>query len=243
MRQRCGAESSADPGLGRGLLPSLRVVGIAYVAFLSVCVLFFQAEDGIRDYKVTGVQTCALPIFVGRPLVHSGRFGHLTTATALAYAVIDLLVLATLTRLLFATGRPTRAAGLFVAGVVALLAGDGGYCVTLAGGHPTDPARGSLLCWMGAAVLIGAAALHPAVPAIGRPNPASGTSTARVVTFVVLAVVDPVIGAAVELLSHRNVGAHAWADDLVPALLLMALSVLLVLRLGLLLRTVNSRAE
>src|SRR2546426_6393214 len=30
-----------------------------------MCVLFFfffQAEDGIRDYKVTGVQTCALPI-------------------------------------------------------------------------------------------------------------------------------------------------------------------------------------
>src|SRR5256885_8029990 len=23
----------------------------------------FQAEDGIRDYKVTGVQTCALPIY------------------------------------------------------------------------------------------------------------------------------------------------------------------------------------
>src|SRR5256885_11052673 len=28
-----------------------------------VCLFFFQAEDGIRDYKVTGVQTCALPIF------------------------------------------------------------------------------------------------------------------------------------------------------------------------------------
>ena len=31
-----------------------------------VCVnvnFFFQAEDGIRDYKVTGVQTCALPIW------------------------------------------------------------------------------------------------------------------------------------------------------------------------------------
>src|SRR2546426_9352220 len=27
---------------------------------------FFQAEDGIRDYKVTGVQTCALPIFAPR---------------------------------------------------------------------------------------------------------------------------------------------------------------------------------
>src|SRR2546426_5029846 len=29
---------------------------------LAVFFFFFQAEDGIRDYKVTGVQTCALPI-------------------------------------------------------------------------------------------------------------------------------------------------------------------------------------
>src|ERR1022692_3149917 len=28
-----------------------------------LCLFFFQAEDGIRDYKVTGVQTCALPIW------------------------------------------------------------------------------------------------------------------------------------------------------------------------------------
>src|SRR5207247_7504406 len=27
------------------------------------CIFFFQAEDGIRDPLVTGVQTCALPIF------------------------------------------------------------------------------------------------------------------------------------------------------------------------------------
>src|SRR5437868_12159105 len=30
-----------------------------------VCFFFFQAEDGIRDRNVTGVQTCALPISVG----------------------------------------------------------------------------------------------------------------------------------------------------------------------------------
>src|SRR2546429_6697529 len=29
---------------------------------LVIC-FFFQAEDGIRDVAVTGVQTCALPIF------------------------------------------------------------------------------------------------------------------------------------------------------------------------------------
>src|SRR5256885_6155933 len=30
---------------------------------LVIALFFFQAEDGIRDYKVTGVQTCALPIW------------------------------------------------------------------------------------------------------------------------------------------------------------------------------------
>src|SRR6202046_5456934 len=43
---------------------------------------FFQAEDGIRDRNVTGVQTCALPIFEGffLPLEvgadDAGRFDH-----------------------------------------------------------------------------------------------------------------------------------------------------------------------
>ena len=31
--------------------------------FLFCVVFFFQAEDGIRDTSVTGVQTCALPIY------------------------------------------------------------------------------------------------------------------------------------------------------------------------------------
>src|SRR2546426_6880900 len=36
----------------------------AYRVELKGADFFFQAEDGIRDYKVTGVQTCALPISV-----------------------------------------------------------------------------------------------------------------------------------------------------------------------------------
>src|SRR5207248_8858707 len=32
--------------------------------FLFFFFFFFQAEDGIRDRTVTGVQTCALPIFL-----------------------------------------------------------------------------------------------------------------------------------------------------------------------------------
>src|SRR2546430_8967787 len=30
--------------------------------FVTIVFFFFQAEDGIRDLTVTGVQTCALPI-------------------------------------------------------------------------------------------------------------------------------------------------------------------------------------
>src|SRR5690606_40315314 len=43
----------------------------------SVFFFFFQAEDGIRDFHVTGVQTCALPICRGRQL---RRPGHLRRA-------------------------------------------------------------------------------------------------------------------------------------------------------------------
>src|SRR2546430_7455535 len=49
----------------------------------ALVVFFFQAEDGIRDLTVTGVQTCALPIstsWCGRSCVRTGpsvpRRGH-----------------------------------------------------------------------------------------------------------------------------------------------------------------------
>src|SRR6266498_6067800 len=41
------------------------VVFIVDVSRLLVGSFFFQAEDGIRDADVTGVQTCALPIWRG----------------------------------------------------------------------------------------------------------------------------------------------------------------------------------
>src|SRR5215813_14937418 len=44
---------------------------------------FFQAEDGIRDADVTGVQTCALPICRGVALYYRDGDGHLVTYAAL----------------------------------------------------------------------------------------------------------------------------------------------------------------
>src|SRR5690606_40955278 len=38
-------------------------------SILAIAIFFFQAEDGIRDFHVTGVQTCALPIYLHFPHV------------------------------------------------------------------------------------------------------------------------------------------------------------------------------
>src|SRR5687767_15345374 len=40
----------------------------------NVSIFFFQAEDGIRDKLVTGVQTCALPIFAAPHHQHFFNF-------------------------------------------------------------------------------------------------------------------------------------------------------------------------
>src|SRR5258708_21652009 len=40
---------------------------------LAVFFFFFQAEDGIRDDLVTGVQTCALPISMGTSKTQTGK--------------------------------------------------------------------------------------------------------------------------------------------------------------------------
>ena len=48
--------------LGCVWLVGITVVGCCIFVGIVVFFFFFQAEDGIRDRDVTGVQTCALPI-------------------------------------------------------------------------------------------------------------------------------------------------------------------------------------
>src|SRR2546430_17287037 len=57
---------------------------------------FFQAEDGIRDLTVTGVQTCALPISDGtleQLLLSSEPLGVIAAAKALAHWLVSGLPL------------------------------------------------------------------------------------------------------------------------------------------------------
>src|SRR5256886_12067292 len=50
-------------------------LGPNFLVMMFVCGFFFQAEDGIRDLTVTGVQTCALPIYRPADTGRSDRRG------------------------------------------------------------------------------------------------------------------------------------------------------------------------
>src|SRR5207245_6503796 len=49
-----------------------------------------QAEDGIRDATVTGVQTCALPIFIRKPMLEQRRCQRGATREDKVRAVLRL---------------------------------------------------------------------------------------------------------------------------------------------------------
>src|SRR5699024_11937125 len=49
---------------------------------------FFQAEDGIRDRNVTGVQTCALPISINHAKWNAKTFAVTNTITDLAPLIV-----------------------------------------------------------------------------------------------------------------------------------------------------------
>src|SRR3712207_8265888 len=48
---------------GKEVISCLSKIFVVNEYEIYVLIFFFQAEDGIRDIGVTGVQTCALPIF------------------------------------------------------------------------------------------------------------------------------------------------------------------------------------
>src|SRR3989449_5224830 len=54
-----------------------------------VGLFFFQAEDGIRDVAVTGVQTCALPIYPHAPVTVVAKGLPASPGAAIGEAVFD----------------------------------------------------------------------------------------------------------------------------------------------------------
>src|SRR5260370_16004825 len=82
-----------------------RQEGIAMLVAL-FSLFFFQAEDGIRDSSVTGVQTCALPIYPfsysssqGPPFIFLSNLSRKTDGALRQHGVNRALTLATLQHL------------------------------------------------------------------------------------------------------------------------------------------------
>src|SRR5690606_40481352 len=73
--------------------PSAVSIGHVFAfRILTLVLFFFQAEDGIRDFHVTGVQTCALPISRHHVVVTvfgSGRAVHAALGDGEAEQVRD----------------------------------------------------------------------------------------------------------------------------------------------------------
>src|SRR2546430_13064222 len=67
---------------------------MVYIRQAQVCRLFcffFQAEDGIRDLTVTGVQTCALPISSAEPAESSSPERVYAVAGPVIIAILGIL--------------------------------------------------------------------------------------------------------------------------------------------------------
>src|SRR5437764_4232603 len=56
----------------------MTVALLCHLSLLFFYFFFFQAEDGIRDTSVTGVQTCALPIYRRVDGWQIGKLHHVT---------------------------------------------------------------------------------------------------------------------------------------------------------------------
>jgi diguanylate cyclase (GGDEF)-like protein len=104
------------------------------------------------------------------PILQDQSQSLVEIGAALAYPLLDLLLLGVLVRLLLAPGRQAPAMRLVVGGFVAFLMADYPYAImaltdTYEVGLPVDAG------WMIGAVLWGASALHPSMREIARPVP------------------------------------------------------------------------
>jgi len=126
---------------------------------------------GVLDALIVAVGAGLVSwIFLMAPIVADASATLAETAFALAYPLLDLLILAFLVRIALAPGRQVPALTLLIGALMALLAADFAYAFLAlvdgyATGHPVE------IGWLVSAVLFAAAALHPSMAEIAAPVP------------------------------------------------------------------------
>ncbi|MCU1354262.1 MAG: Signaling protein ykoW [Acidimicrobiales bacterium] len=215
----------------------------AYVVLVGALLLLIPRRNRERDLPSL---IDALIILIGAAfvfwvslmstVVHDPALTLVPRVTALAYPAMDLLLLGAIARLAVDRGRRPEALHLCVGAFVLLFVTDcvDRYVVLQGSGHLLAVRQAG---WMGVAVLLGAAALHPSMRDISEPSP---SPDARL-SFLRLALL-----AAASLLAPGVQLMAAAGDRSVPVMTLtlttVALLLLVVARMSVTVK-VHERAE
>jgi diguanylate cyclase (GGDEF)-like protein len=174
------------------------------------------------------------------PLLSGDRFGGLRLASYLCYIGVDLLILALTVRVAAVSRVPTVAYRLMVGAALLWAATDTVFYAALFSGDQA-PAAWIQIGWLGAYLLLGAAALHPSMARStgSMPRNANPLSRTRLAAYVVLTV----LVTALAVLDALAVVPDGQVWPLIVVLSLGCLtSVLLIGRLAQLGAALNQRA-
>ncbi|MDR7278054.1 putative bifunctional diguanylate cyclase/phosphodiesterase [Catenuloplanes atrovinosus] len=197
----------------------------------------------------TGIFACAGAVLYWTVLVDpvlTARDTQLTPAAsfALAYPLMDLLIICGAVRLAVIGSRRAAWSALVVLAGLALAAGDTTFFI-----HVVDGGDGRLsllnasLCWLVGAVLVGAAALHPAMAVARRPAGERRTHPRWMfATYLALVLIVPA-ATTVSLLTAVRSGVADTPDVVVPMAATVVTLVLLVTRLTQIASLAESRAR
>ena len=124
---------------------------------------------GVLDALIVAVGVGLVSwIFLMAPIVADTSATPAETAFALAYPLLDIVILAVLVRIALAPGRRVPALTMLLGALFTLLASDFAYAgLALVGGYSTGhPVE---LGWLASAVLYAGAALHPSMHEVAAP--------------------------------------------------------------------------
>lgn len=216
----------------------------SYVAEIGALVVLTRARHPVRDREQwldSAIMTLPLVAVVGAfvilPML-STQEDVRTTFVALAYPVLDLVMLAGLIRLLVGGGRPNRSLALVTGSVSAVLAADLVYNGLAAQGLVDDTPGWVQALFSLAVLLMAAASLSFDAPAIIEPTAAGehGMSSPRLVALGLGTVALPILLAS-------GFGLDISAGVRVLALASILVNLLVVWRAVLLVRLVRRQKE
>ena len=196
--------------------------------------------EGLVDAGIVASAVAALSwTIVVDTLLGNDSMAAMRTASYLLYAACDLAIVVVTARLALSGCPRTPSFKLVLAAAVTFLAADNVYYSMLAWTGNISGDKVSSILWITSYLLIGAAALHPSVRAsTGHHETVQAVTTRfRFRMYAVLAIIGP-LAAVIRLAVGHGTPSHVA----VPLMLSAVTAVLLIARLGLLVRVAHRRA-